>query len=75
MVFLSVRLFVPIWYIFWTKVNFAHTFNGDSPQDVMMDEIADLKADLGKRLAEPVAVSHKVNVCIMNMYALYLLQS
>jgi hypothetical protein len=41
----------------------------------MMDEIADLKADLGKRLAEPVAVSHKVNVCIMNMYALQLLQS
>jgi hypothetical protein len=32
-----------------------------------MDEIADLKADLGKRLSEPVAVSHKINVCIMNM--------
>jgi len=40
-----------------------------------MDEIADLKADLGKRLAEPVAVSHKVNVCIMNMYALSTLTS
>lgn len=36
-------------------------------QEVMMDEIADLKADLGKRLCEPVAVSHKINVCIMNM--------
>jgi len=37
----------------------------------MMDEISDLKADLGKRLDEPVAVSHKLNVCIMNMYVPY----
>ncbi len=70
MVFLSVRLLVYGMYFLDKKVNFADKFNGDSLQDVMMDEIADLKADLGKRLAEPVAVSHKVNVCIMNMYAL-----
>jgi len=36
-------------------------------QEVILDEILDLKNDLGKRKNEPVAVSYKLNVAIMNM--------
>ena len=36
-------------------------------QDIMMDEVTDLKLDLTKKLSEPVAVSYKLNVCIINI--------
>jgi len=36
-------------------------------QDSLMDEVTDLKLDLTKKLSEPIAVSYKLNVCIMNI--------
>lgn len=36
-------------------------------QDLMMDEVNDLKTDLNKKLNEPMAVSYKLNVCIINI--------
>jgi len=36
-------------------------------EEVILDEVADLKMDLGKRKNEPVAVSYKLNVAIMNI--------
>ena len=36
-------------------------------QDIMMDEVTDLKLDLTKKLSEPIAVSYKLNVCIINI--------
>jgi len=36
-------------------------------EDIMMDEVTDLKTDLNKKLNEPMAVSYKLNVCIINI--------
>ena len=36
-------------------------------EEVILDEVADLKTDLGKRRNEPVAVSYKLNVAIINI--------
>lgn len=36
-------------------------------EEVILDEVADLKMEFGKRKNEPVAVSYKVNVGIMNI--------
>jgi len=36
-------------------------------EEVIMDEVSDLKMELGKRKNEPVAVSYKVNVAVMNI--------
>ena len=36
-------------------------------EEVIIDEVSDLKLELGKRKNEPVAVSYKVNVAIMNI--------
>jgi len=36
-------------------------------EEVIMDEVSDLKMELGKRKNEPMAVSHKVHVAIMNI--------
>eukprot|EP00088_Acartia_fossae_P043927 TRINITY_DN4649_c0_g2_i1.p1 TRINITY_DN4649_c0_g2~~TRINITY_DN4649_c0_g2_i1.p1 ORF type:complete len:489 (+),score=168.74 TRINITY_DN4649_c0_g2_i1:31-1497(+) len=36
-------------------------------QDIMMDEVTDLKTDLNKKVDEPLAVSYKLNVCIINI--------
>lgn len=36
-------------------------------EEVILDEVADLRMDLGKRKSEPVAVSYKLNVAIMNI--------
>ena len=36
-------------------------------EEVIMDEVSDLKMELGKRKNEPVAVSYKVHVAIMNI--------
>lgn len=35
--------------------------------DSMSDEVMDLKLDLTKKLSEPIAVSYKLNVCIINI--------
>jgi len=41
--------------------------NNQGFQDIMMDEVSDLKLDLTKKLSEPIAVSYKLNVCIINI--------
>jgi len=41
--------------------------NSQGFQDIMMDEVTDLKLDLTKKLSEPVTVSYKLNVCIINI--------
>jgi len=36
-------------------------------QDIVMDEVSDLKQDIAKKLSEPITVSYKLNVCIINI--------
>ena len=36
-------------------------------EEVVMDEVSDLKMEFGKRKNEPMAVSYKINVAIMNV--------
>ena len=51
-------------------VDYLHKVSGPECrgfQDIMMDEVTDLKLDLTKKLSEPIAVSYKLNVCIINI--------